>query len=415
MNALLCLAVIVATFGSGLAQTRPPPDQCRTCEIIVNIARHHFNNTVNDKAALKAQLLMECIRLAQFEGQAASDHCTMVVNAKIDMIYDDMHTMKSARQTCMDIGECPQGSMMPMLKRQKRQAHNPCRTCEIIIGIAKRHFHNNITDQGALKTQLDTECRNLANHGFTAAEVASCIALVDNNMPAIYNELVNNPTASPKKICTDLNQCTMVLKREKRQRPHDPCRICEIIVNIARHHFHNNITDKAALQAQLLKECTHLANQEGQEASAHCTQIVNNTMDKIFADMSTGAHGRKTCEDIRECPPRPSMMPELKREKRQRPHNPCRTCEIIVNIARHHFHNNITNQAALQAQLLKECQHLVQNEGQAAADHCTMIVNQNIAKIFADMSTNHTARQTCTDIKECPSPSAQPELFVKDN
>jgi hypothetical protein len=97
------------------------------------------------------------------------------------------------------------------LNREKRQQpHNPCRTCEVLIGIAKRHFHNNFTDQGALKTQLDLECRNLAQHGFTDAEVQGCIALVDGNMPAIYNELVNNPTATPQKICTDLKQCMTV-------------------------------------------------------------------------------------------------------------------------------------------------------------------------------------------------------------
>jgi uncharacterized protein (DUF2141 family) len=404
MNAILFLAVIVAVFGSGLAQTRPPPDPCRTCEIIVNIARHHFNNTVNDEAALQAQLLMECARLAQFEGQAASDHCTQVVNANIDMIYNDMHTNKTSRQTCQDIKECPM-----IIKRQKRQAHNPCRTCEIIVGIAKRHFHNNFTDQGALQTQLLAECQNLINHGFTADEVANCVALVNNNMPAIYQEMVNNPTAPPMKICTDLKQCTMVLKRQKRQRPHDPCRTCEIIVNIARHHFNHTVYTKPDLLAQLLVECQHLAQFEGQEASAHCTQIVNQNIDKIFQDMTTpGYSARHTCEDIKECPPRTTMMPALKRQKRQRPHDPCRTCEIIVNIARHHFHNNITDQGALQAQLLVECQHLVQTESQAAADHCKMIVTNNIAKIFQDMSTNHTARQTCTDINECHAPSSPP-------
>jgi hypothetical protein len=315
MNALLCLAVIVAVFGSGLAQTRPPPDPCRTCQIIVNIARHHFNNTVYTQADLQAQLLMECDRLAQFEGQAASDHCKQVVNNNIATIFNDMSTNKTPLQTCQDVGECQQKAM----------------------------------------------------------------------------------------------RVPQVLKRQKRQRPHDPCRTCELVVNIARHHFHNNITDKAALQAQLLLECTNIAQFEGQEASAHCTQIVNQNIDKIFQDMTTpGYSARHTCEDIKECPPRTTMMPALKRQKRQRPHDPCRTCEIIVNIARHHFHNNITDQGALQAQLLVECQHLVQTESQAAADHCKMIVTNNIAKIFQDMSTNHTARQTCTDINECHAPSSPP-------
>jgi hypothetical protein len=79
----------------------------------------------------------------------------------------------------------------------------------------------------------------------------------------------------------------------------------------------------------------------------------------------------------------------------------CRTCEIIINIARHHFHNNVTNQGALQAQLLRECDQLSDIDGPTAAAHCRQVINANIAQIFADMHTNKPAHQTCVDIKEC--------------
>uniref|UniRef100_A0A914XRV9 Saposin B-type domain-containing protein n=1 Tax=Plectus sambesii TaxID=2011161 RepID=A0A914XRV9_9BILA len=213
MNGVLYLAVVVAAFGSGLAQqTRPPPDPCRTCQIIINIAYHHFNNTVNDKPGLLTQLQLECQKLAQYEGAQASADCTRIVNANIDTIYNDLHAQKSPQQTCMDIKECPAPTGgAPVLKRQKRQQpHTACNTCQIIIGVAKRHFNNNITDVNALKAQLDMECQALTQHGYTQTEADNCQSLVDGNMNAIFMELQNNPTASPQKICQDLGQCTMV-------------------------------------------------------------------------------------------------------------------------------------------------------------------------------------------------------------
>uniref|UniRef100_A0A914WIH4 Saposin B-type domain-containing protein n=1 Tax=Plectus sambesii TaxID=2011161 RepID=A0A914WIH4_9BILA len=213
MNGVLYLAVVVAAFGSGLAQqTRPPPDPCRTCQILINIAYHHFNNTVNDKPGLLTQLQLECQKLAQYEGAQASADCTRIVNANIDTIYNDLNAQKSPQQTCMDIKECPAPmGGAPVLKRQKRQQpHTACNTCQIIIGVAKRHFNNNITDVNALKAQLDMECQALTQHGYTQTEADNCQSLVDANMNAIFMELQNNPTASPQKICQDLGQCTML-------------------------------------------------------------------------------------------------------------------------------------------------------------------------------------------------------------
>jgi len=88
------------------------------------------------------------------------------------------------------------------------------------------------------------------------------------------------------------------------QRPSNDCRNCEVLLNIALHHFNNNITDKAALQRQLLLECNQLAPQEGQDGRAHCIAMVNDTMkmDKIFQDLQHGMRPFETCIDLMECP-----------------------------------------------------------------------------------------------------------------
>jgi hypothetical protein len=39
------------------------------------------------------------------------------------------------------------------------------------------------------------------------------------------------------------------------------CRQCQQVINIARHHFDNNVTDKDALLAQLRLECNNFASQ----------------------------------------------------------------------------------------------------------------------------------------------------------
>jgi len=85
----------------------------------------------------------------------------------------------------------------------------------------------------------------------------------------------------------------------------------------------------------------------------------------------------------------------------------CRTCEIVMNFALHHFHDNITDQMALQTELFNECRRIANIEGQAQAQHCHDIVQNNIDKIFADLQNTSgssdiaTAHRTCVDINEC--------------
>jgi len=66
----------------------------------------------------------------------------------------------------------------------------------------------------------------------------------------------------------------------------------------------------------------------------------------------------------------------------QQSHDPCRNCQLVMYLALHHFNNNITNEVALQHQLLTECAQLADFEGTAVAVHCTSIVNNNIHRIF---------------------------------
>jgi hypothetical protein len=77
-------------------------------------------------------------------------------------------------------------------------------------------------------------------------------------------------------------------------------------MNYALHHFHNHVTDQTALQNELLSECRRLAAFEGQNASHHCTDVVNANIDKIFADLQQTQDGDfaasyNTCYDIGEC------------------------------------------------------------------------------------------------------------------
>ena len=72
-----------------------------------------------------------------------------------------------------------------------------------------------------------------------------------------------------------------------------------------------------------------------------------------------------------------------------------------MNIALHHFDNNITSQDALQIQLLNECVRLGQFEGADASAQCAQIVNNNITKIYMDLTTTHSMLYTCIDLMIC--------------
>jgi len=284
------------------AVTRKGKENARTCEIIINIARHHFHNNITDKNALQQQLLRECQGLNMTEGQNASLHCRDIVNNNIDAIFADMSTNKSPRQTCIDIKECVQQA-----RRVKRQGppQGDCFLCNTILNIAEHHFHNHIDNKTALQRELHVECRHLGQLLESDDSYRHCLGLVDSNMDRIFDDLSRG--IPPIQTCIDIHECmpfsstTPHPPRAKRQRPHDPCRTCDIIINIARHHFHNNINDIDALQKQLQLECDALGQQEGQEAAAHCTSIVNQNMPTIFSDLQAGKSAHQTCMDIGEC------------------------------------------------------------------------------------------------------------------
>lgn len=77
------------------------------------IAIHHFHNNMTDKQQLLDQLLLECSSLAESQGQSVAQQCTMIVNANIDKIYDDLQS-QTVLYTCQDIGICgPNATAMP--------------------------------------------------------------------------------------------------------------------------------------------------------------------------------------------------------------------------------------------------------------------------------------------------------------
>ncbi|KHJ87185.1 surfactant protein B [Oesophagostomum dentatum] len=84
----------------------PPPDECQICEHIIAQARHHFNNNVNNEAALQKELLQECHQLPPNEPASATQTCIDMVNNNIDKIFSDIQAGDRDGQTCYDIGAC---------------------------------------------------------------------------------------------------------------------------------------------------------------------------------------------------------------------------------------------------------------------------------------------------------------------
>ena len=121
-------------------------DPCQICRFIIGRAEHHFKpNETSDQ--LKHHLERECKQIAQLQGQQAAAHCKTIVDNNIQTIYTDIQAGKRPHQICVDIGECggPGGSSMPpppppmstpgMLAPEiLPRPHDPCRTCEFIIG-----------------------------------------------------------------------------------------------------------------------------------------------------------------------------------------------------------------------------------------------------------------------------------------
>jgi hypothetical protein len=182
------------------------------------------------------------------------------------------------------------------------------------------------------------------------------------------------------------------------------------MMNLALYHFDNNVNDQDALQQEMLRDCS----QQIQDVQ-HCMDMVNNNIARIFRNLRSGMGPAGTCADIGECLPElPSTFPYATTTQfwpttTTTPYvnnnfGDCRNCEFILSTAVYHFNNNIRDKAALQAQLLVECQQMSSQEGNQAAAHCQDVVYRNIDKIFVDLQNGVLPYQTCMDIGECSYP-----------
>jgi hypothetical protein len=197
----------------------PNFDPCQTCDFIVARAEHHFkpNETATQ---LQARLDFECQQLGHFQGQNASDHCKKIIDNNIQTIYSDIKAGKRPHQICFDIGECasPTGALftgMPPTGFPSRapkaipdifaRPHDPCRTCEFIIGRAEFHIHNgNVPDEKRLLRELEHECIQLAHTEGDQASVA-CLNIIQKDIDMIYNDIKSGK--HPRQICEDMGEC----------------------------------------------------------------------------------------------------------------------------------------------------------------------------------------------------------------
>uniref|UniRef100_A0A914YYP9 Saposin B-type domain-containing protein n=1 Tax=Panagrolaimus superbus TaxID=310955 RepID=A0A914YYP9_9BILA len=190
-----------------------PHNPCQTCAFIVGRAEHRFKpNETSDQ--LKGHLERECKQLGHLQGQQAADHCKKIIDTNIQTIYSDIKAGKRPHQICTDIGECTAAtgappSGMPSSGAPKAEIlarpHDPCRTCEFIIGRAEHHIHNgNVPDEKRLLRELEHECIQLAHVEGDQASV-DCLNLIQKDIDLIYNDI--KAGKRPRQICQDMAQC----------------------------------------------------------------------------------------------------------------------------------------------------------------------------------------------------------------
>jgi len=215
------ILVALAVFAATSAQT-PSEHDCRICEFIIAIARHHFNNSFTDEGALKAQLLTECGHISNTQDQTT---CKTIVNGNIDKIYADLQAGDRSGQTCVDIAYCTPGetgfprytgtgtfpTRMPNAKkvRARRQApattespRRVCEQCDRLVGYAEYFYHRNPNaTQAQVQAELEHECSRAPNQ----QEQQACTQFVDSNIATIYTDL--KAGKRPFQICEDIGVC----------------------------------------------------------------------------------------------------------------------------------------------------------------------------------------------------------------
>ncbi|KAE9554465.1 hypothetical protein FO519_002339 [Halicephalobus sp. NKZ332] len=292
----------------------PGLEECELCTRVIGAAERHFHNNVTTQDRLKRELDRECVAFSHTHNQNVSKDCIAFVDANIATIFTEISAGKRPWQICQDIGVCHRGTGGPTggpssapVEAEELPQHDPCHTCNFIIGRAEHHFRPNETSD-QLKANLDRECQQLAQwQGNDTA--AKCQQIVDANIQTIYNDI--KAGKRPYQVCIDLGECTAGTGNPPTGGSFidvfppapDACRTCEFLIGRAEHHMHGrNVTDKDRLERELEHECIQLAHVEGDQAAIQCLDLVRQDIDIIFNDVQAHKHPRQICQDIGECP-----------------------------------------------------------------------------------------------------------------
>ncbi|EPB77404.1 surfactant protein B [Ancylostoma ceylanicum] len=86
-------------------------------------------------------------------------------------------------------------------------APSECQICEHLIGQARHHFNNHVTNKKDLEHELLKECEHLPPNEGPSAE-QTCINLVNNNIDKIFSDIQAGDRDS--QTCFDIGACTSV-------------------------------------------------------------------------------------------------------------------------------------------------------------------------------------------------------------
>uniref|UniRef100_A0A914VVK5 Saposin B-type domain-containing protein n=1 Tax=Plectus sambesii TaxID=2011161 RepID=A0A914VVK5_9BILA len=167
--------------------------------------------------------------------------------------------------------------------------HDPCRTCQILIGIARHYLNNTVNNQAQLQQVLLQECQQLANHGFSQPEVQGCIAQVNAKIGDIYSEMHDHPTDTNMQVCQHIGDCPMMkrkasLKRKVAARKNSPvdrsllCTACEDVFK----SIDSLLPEGEDLTEDALKEILDGLCDEVPIFSSILKGLVNKYLDEIF-------------------------------------------------------------------------------------------------------------------------------------
>uniref|UniRef100_A0A914W276 Saposin B-type domain-containing protein n=1 Tax=Plectus sambesii TaxID=2011161 RepID=A0A914W276_9BILA len=167
--------------------------------------------------------------------------------------------------------------------------HDPCRTCQILIGIARHYLNNTVNNQAQLQQVLLAECQQLGNHGFSQPEIQGCIAQVNAKIGDIYSEMHDHPTDTNMQVCQHIGDCPMMkrkvsLKRKVASRKiartvlGELCSICEEVFK----SINSLLPEGEDLTEDALKEILDGLCDEIPFVSSILKGLVNKYLDEIF-------------------------------------------------------------------------------------------------------------------------------------